>query len=250
MSSYAGRHRTSALAPSARLSASTRTLTRPVARPWVGSSMTTRLRRPALAAGVAVAVVGVGAAGLAWAGDNDGKSVAVGTGGSMATVAFTSPAVTAQEHKDLKVQANAARAAAGVVAGAKQETARQELAARQVEAERASREAQRQAVLANAQANPKAVAQQLLGDFGWSASQFSCLDSLWTKESNWRYTATNGSSGAYGIPQSLPGSKMATVAADWRTNPVTQITWGLKYIKGSYGSPCSAWSHSQATNWY
>lgn len=78
----------------------------------------------------------------------------------------------------------------------------------------------------------------------------SCLSSLWMKESGWKSSALNASSGAYGIPQSLPGSKMASAGADWQTNPATQIKWGLGYIKGSYGSPCGAWAHSQATNWY
>jgi hypothetical protein len=82
------------------------------------------------------------------------------------------------------------------------------------------------------------------------SEQFSCLDRLWTKESGWNPRASNPSSGAYGIPQALPGSKMATVASDWRTNPVTQVRWGLGYISGRYGSACAAWRHSQAHNWY
>jgi hypothetical protein len=86
--------------------------------------------------------------------------------------------------------------------------------------------------------------------YGWAGSQFQCLDSLWQKESGWSYTAYNASSGATGIPQSLPGSKMATAGADWETNARTQITWGLGYISSAYGSPCTAWSHSQSMNWY
>lgn len=80
--------------------------------------------------------------------------------------------------------------------------------------------------------------------------QWSCLDALWQRESNWNPSAMNPSSGAYGIPQSLPGSKMASAGADWRTNPATQIRWGLGYIKGRYGSPCGAWGHSQSVGWY
>ncbi|MEU8236953.1 lytic transglycosylase domain-containing protein [Actinoplanes missouriensis] len=87
-------------------------------------------------------------------------------------------------------------------------------------------------------------------DAGFGLSQFPCLDKLWKKESGWNYKATNRSSGAYGIPQSLPGSKMASAGSDWKTNPATQIEWGLGYIKGRYGTPCSAWSHSQNTGWY
>lgn len=85
---------------------------------------------------------------------------------------------------------------------------------------------------------------------GWGEDQFACLDALWTKESGWRADAHNASSGAHGIPQALPGSKMASAGADWATNPATQITWGLGYIEGRYGTPCAAWSHSQARNWY
>lgn len=85
---------------------------------------------------------------------------------------------------------------------------------------------------------------------GWSYDQFSCLVKLWERESNWRWNATNKSSGAYGIPQSLPASKMASAGADWRTNPETQIRWGLKYIDGRYGSPCAALVHSDEHNWY
>jgi uncharacterized protein YabE (DUF348 family) len=101
-----------------------------------------------------------------------------------------------------------------------------------------------------AAASAKDTARQLVAARGWGADQFQCLDRLWTKESNWNPSAANPSSGAYGIPQSLPGSKMASAGADWRTNPATQITWGLNYIAASYGTPCAAWGHSQARNWY
>ncbi|GAA0994332.1 aggregation-promoting factor C-terminal-like domain-containing protein [Subtercola frigoramans] len=86
--------------------------------------------------------------------------------------------------------------------------------------------------------------------YGWGDSQFSCLASLWQKESGWSYQAYNASSGATGIPQALPGSKMASIGSDWETNATTQIKWGLQYIASSYGTPCSAWSHSQSVNWY
>ncbi|MFI7439908.1 aggregation-promoting factor C-terminal-like domain-containing protein [Nonomuraea indica] len=84
----------------------------------------------------------------------------------------------------------------------------------------------------------------------WSYRQFQCLDSLWTRESNWNHRAYNSSSGAYGIPQALPGGKMQGAGSDWRSNPETQIRWGLIYIKGRYGRPCDAWGHFQAHNWY
>ena len=98
--------------------------------------------------------------------------------------------------------------------------------------------------------DPRQIAQALLPEFGFSSDQFSCLDSLWTKESGWDPYADNPTSSAYGIPQALPGEKMASAGADWATNPATQIRWGLGYIAEVYGSPCSAWSQSQANNWY
>ncbi|MEV4479324.1 lytic transglycosylase domain-containing protein [Micromonospora coxensis] len=90
----------------------------------------------------------------------------------------------------------------------------------------------------------------LLLDAGFKIDQMPCLDKLWTKESGWNHKAQNPSSGAYGIPQALPGSKMGTVADDWRTNPATQIKWGLGYIEGRYNTPCGAWAHSQDVGWY
>lgn len=87
--------------------------------------------------------------------------------------------------------------------------------------------------------------------YGWgSEDQWAALEQLWTRESGWNYKAENPSSGAYGIPQSLPGSKMASAGKDWRTNPETQIKWGLGYIKGRYGGPKRAWAHFQQRNWY
>jgi len=95
------------------------------------------------------------------------------------------------------------------------------------------------------------IAKAMLPDFGFNPdTQFGCLVKLWDKESGWRVTAENPSSGAYGIPQALPGSKMSTAGDDWRTSARTQIKWGLGYIKDRYGSPCEAWSHSQSVGWY
>lgn len=96
----------------------------------------------------------------------------------------------------------------------------------------------------------KAFALEQVLERGWDYNQFSCLAKLWERESNWRHTAENRSSGAYGIPQALPASKMASAGADWRTNPATQIRWGLGYISGRYGNPCAALAHSDKHNWY
>jgi hypothetical protein len=99
-------------------------------------------------------------------------------------------------------------------------------------------------------ADPREIGRALLAEFGFSADQFGCLDSLYTRESGWDVHADNPSSSAYGIPQSLPGSKMASAGADWEDNPVTQIRWGLGYIQDRYGSPCGAWAHSESNGWY
>ncbi|MGL5825921.1 MAG: lytic transglycosylase domain-containing protein [Nocardioides sp.] len=98
--------------------------------------------------------------------------------------------------------------------------------------------------------DPRTIAKALLAEFGFPQSEFDCLDSLYQSESGWRWNADNPSSSAYGIPQALPGSKMASAGADWETNPVTQIRWGLGYIQDRYGTPCAAWSFKRGRGWY
>lgn len=102
----------------------------------------------------------------------------------------------------------------------------------------------------NSVSGAQASARAMLGNYGWGDDQFGCLVSLWNKESGWNYQAYNSGSGAYGIPQALPGSKMSSAGGDWQTNAATQVAWGLGYISGRYGSPCGAWSHSQSVGWY
>lgn len=96
----------------------------------------------------------------------------------------------------------------------------------------------------------RAIGCALLLDYGFKLDQMPCLDKLWTRESGWNHKASNDSTGAYGIPQALPGSKMGSVADDWRTNPATQIKWGLNYIKNRYGTPCKAWQYFLDVGWY
>jgi hypothetical protein len=99
--------------------------------------------------------------------------------------------------------------------------------------------------------NPHTIAKNIMYSYGWgNDAQYNCLNALWQRESGWNTFAANPYSGAYGIPQALPGSKMASAGADWQTNPATQIRWGLSYIGADYGSPCGAWNHSQAYGWY
>ena len=96
----------------------------------------------------------------------------------------------------------------------------------------------------------QALGHQMMLDFGYGEDQWPCLYNLWMRESGWRTTAGNVSSGAYGIPQALPASKMAVYGADYLTNASVQITWGLNYIKGRYSTPCGAWDSFQAKGWY
>ncbi|WEO76326.1 phospholipase [Cryobacterium sp. SO2] len=152
---------------------------------------------------------------------------------SQATEQAAAVTAAAAEADRVAVEAAAAQAAADAQAAAQAQAAAEALAA------------------GNTPAGAKATAASLAASrYGWGESQFSCLVQLWQKESGWSYTAYNDDGGATGIPQALPGSKMAAAGSDWATNATTQISWGLDYINASYGSPCSAWSHSQAMNWY
>ena len=153
----------------------------------------------------------------------------------------------------------AQQAAARQAAHRKREAARRaaaELAADQAAQEQVQQQQQQQQSQAAPPPAPapsgsaQQIAMGMLGSYGWSSSQFSCLDSLWNQESGWNVYATNPASGAYGIPQALPGSKMASAGADWQTDAATQIRWGLSYIKSLYGSPCGAWGHEEADGWY
>jgi hypothetical protein len=99
--------------------------------------------------------------------------------------------------------------------------------------------------------DPRSMARQILQNkYGYGAGQFACFNNIIMRESMWDIHATNGGSGAYGIPQALPGSKMASAGADWRTNPATQIIWGIRYMKSTYGSPCGAWGFKRSHGWY
>ncbi len=96
-----------------------------------------------------------------------------------------------------------------------------------------------------------ATGQRLAAAYGWgSGAQWTCLDELWTRESGWQLVWNTGGSGAYGIPQALPASKMASAGADYMTDPATEIRWGLGYISATYGTPCGAWAHEEADSWY
>ena len=109
----------------------------------------------------------------------------------------------------------------------------------------------RQVELARTPLGAKKVAKSiLLDEYGFSEKEYKCLNSLWTKESHWNYKARNKNSGAHGIAQALPASKMNVVSTDWRTNPVTQIRWGLRYISIRYETPCKALAKHKRSNYY
>jgi hypothetical protein len=164
----------------------------------------------------------------------------------------------AAAQKAAAAKAAAAKAAAAKAAAAKaaaqqaaQQQAAQQQAAQQQATQQAAQPTTTQQPAASAPSgSPQQIAEQMLSQFGWSGGQFSCLQPLWALESGWNVYASNPSSGAYGIPQALPGSKMASAGPDWQSDAATQIRWGLTYIQGTYGSPCAAWSHEEADGWY
>jgi hypothetical protein len=105
--------------------------------------------------------------------------------------------------------------------------------------------------LARTPKGAREVTKELMDEkYGWGNKQYACLDELWIKESNWNYRASNKRTGAHGIPQALPATKMDSAGTDWRTNPVTQISWGLRYIEVRYDTPCMAWAKFKRSNWY
>jgi hypothetical protein len=138
---------------------------------------------------------------------------------------------------------------ASASAGASMTSISRQADAQTVQFTQQAQPAQETAVTA-ASGSAKQIAEGMLGQFGWSSSQFSCLQSLWEHESGWNVTAENPTSGAYGIPQALPGSQMSSAGSDWQSNAATQIRWGLTYIQSRYGSPCGAWAHEESANWY
>jgi hypothetical protein len=220
-----------------------------------------------IAAGSVLALAAIAAGTVAaWPGDTPAASASLADAASftgshdVAASAATDHVMAASVHQ-LKVSGAAARQAAQRQAVARERArnaARAKAAAARAAAARAAAARKRQASAkpavtaqpVTASGSPQQIAEGMLGSYGWSSSQFSCLQPLWNAESGWNASASNPSSGAYGIPQALPGSKMASAGPDWQTSAATQIRWGLGYIRSVYGSPCAAWSHEQAYGWY
>jgi hypothetical protein len=178
--------------------------------------------------------------------DNGGIALSVDEAGVVA------PAADPERRKALE-QAQERAAAAAVDAAARAKKAA-EVAKRQAQEQEASRSEPRTSYPVPASCKEysgnRAIGCALLLEAGFGLAEMPCLEKLWSRESGWNPKATNPSSGAYGIPQALPGDKMAKYGADWRTNPVPQIKWGLNYIEDRYRDPCGAWSFFQANNWY
>jgi hypothetical protein len=227
-----------------------------------------------IAAGSALALAGIAAGTVAaWPGTSPAASASVAdasfAGQSGQTRTLTGAAARdnalVKSAQDLKASEAAARQAALRHAIARQEARKAARAAAAAAAAKATARTAARAAARRQQApatpaavaqpatpsgSPQQIARGMLGSHDWSGSQFSCLQPPWNAESGWNASASNPSSGAYGIPQALPGSKMASAGADWQTNLATQIRWGLGYIQSVYGSPCGAWSHEQAYGWY
>jgi resuscitation-promoting factor RpfB len=195
----------------------------------------------------AIAVGGVSAA--AWL---MGPSASGASGAAAGLESITNTKTVAllqQEHQQAIVMSNASRTLT-VVAKAKVATPSSAVAsANQSSSSSSTGTAAEPTAAAPNPGTAQSIAYNMLASFGFSTSQFGCLQDIWQRESGWSYDAENPS-GAYGIPQSLPASKMASAGSDYLTNPATQIKWGLGYIKDLYGSPCGAWSHEEATGWY
>ncbi|BCJ58570.1 transglycosylase SLT domain-containing protein [Micromonospora endophytica] len=214
------------------------------------------------ARGAAVALLSVGVAGGVYL-NEDRQSPSPGPGAQVAGT-VTQIDVEYRQEQQVSRQVRAARqqaAEATKLARAAAEKARkaEEAARKKAAEEKAAKEAAARALKpydgpvpasCKVYSGHRKTGCALMIDAGFNIDQFPCLDKLWNKESGWNPKAHNQSSGAYGIPQALPGNKMATVADDWQTNPVTQIKWGLGYIDGRYDTPCNAWNHSQAEGWY
>ena len=195
------------------------------------------LRATAAATAVAAAAAAVTLGVVAWPAEGEPRTAELAASqavpeGSSATLAGEAPSqvrddvLKKREHRKAAARAREARE----------------------QRERAARSASR---TVSYDGDPQRLSAAMMSErYGWGSGEFSCLSSLWERESGWDVHASNPSSGAYGIPQALPGSKMSAFGADWQDNAVTQIEWGLSYINDSYGTPCGAWSTFQSQGWY
>lgn len=192
------------------------------------------------------------------------KSVTDAAAGKVDAAALTAPVAQLSQHEFLapqRIEVLAADITAKLPAIQAAIAAFDQAAAAKAAEEAAAAEAAAQAVPASssvsrpsAPSDPSAAQayarDYMAANYGWGADQFGCLVSLWDRESGWNANAYNSSSGAGGIPQALPASKMASAGDDWATNADTQVRWGLGYIASRWGNPCAAWDHSESSGWY
>jgi hypothetical protein len=211
-------------------------------------------RIPVRGAGFAAAAVA--AASLAWgAPATDGHVVVEPVSSTLSAAVLVTPYDArhdgaAAEIERLHAARLSAAHAAAAATKAKRLHALHVARLERLRAQAAHERASRAQVRPVAPGTVRALGKKMAAARGWTGEQFACIDAIWTHESNWRVNASNSSSGAYGIPQARPGSKMASAGDDWRTNPRTQIAWGLAYIARAYGDPCSAWEFWQSHSWY
>ena len=202
-------------------------------------ALTSALRRSVTYSGVAVAATGLAVTGGIAMHDQAPADTASADTASATIAAAQAERVGARMSADLKDR--------------QRETSRSERrASREKKQQARSKESDGRAnrVEALAEQDPRDIARRLMGEYGMSESEFGCLDQLWISESDWDPTADNPTSTAYGIPQALTGGTHDNLPADYMTNPVSQIRWGLWYIEKSYGTACSAWEFKQANDWY
>lgn len=200
------------------------------------------IRKSVMLSGVAVVATGIAvSSGIAMTGGSTGSaasaSLASSKVGQPDAGSDTRPSVSAADLSDRVVTASRSDRRTSVDA-VKKSTLNQDSGGQVTETEDLTTQ------------DPRTIARAMLPSFGFGSDQFSCLDALYNGESGWNVHADNPSSSAYGIPQALPGAKMASAGSDWENNAATQIRWGLGYIKNSYGTPCGALSFKQGHNWY
>ena len=209
--------------------------------PSAEPSLKKGIRKSVLLSGVAVAATGITvSSGVLWGSEGAGTAASAALAsetGRRAPSDSRQPAAAAGDLRDRTVSASRSDRRTAVDA-VKKSVLNQDSGGQVTETEDLTAQ------------DPRTIARAMLPEFGFGSDQFSCLDSLYVSESGWNVYADNPSSSAYGIPQALPGSKMASAGADWESSAVTQIRWGLGYIKARYGTPCGAWSFKQGHNWY
>lgn len=202
-----------------------------------GPALTKRLRASVACSGIAVAVTGLAVAGGIVIEDQTSVDPAAATVAAAEPQRGTADLAGALADREVAVSRSDSRTDRRST-GSKREALRQESGGQVTRTE------------SLADQDPRAVARQLMPQYGLSEAEFGCLDALWVSESDWDPHADNPTSSAYGIPQALTGGTHDDLPGDYMTNPVSQIRWGLQYIRDSYGTACSAWEFKQANNWY